>query len=84
MSFIDDIKKFIVNEAESAVNSIASSVAAKLRRNLLFAVMRATILVISLIFISIGAVLLGAQFVGLDIMFLTMGVLFLIAFLLIK
>lgn len=80
----EELKKGIINEISSSVGAVISSAAKHLQRRFLWLIVRATVLVLAIIFCALGIILLGARYVGYDLMFLTIGVLFLILFLVSK
>ena len=80
----EELKKGIVNEISNSVGAVISSAANQLQRKMLWFVIRISALIIAIIFCAVGIILLGASYVGYDLMFLTMGVLFLILFLVSK
>ncbi|HLC32874.1 MAG TPA: hypothetical protein VJJ82_03540 [Candidatus Nanoarchaeia archaeon] len=80
----EELKKGIIREISSGVGQVINSAAAQLQRRFFWFAVRTLALILAIIFCAIGIILFGAKFVGADLMFLTLGVLLLIVFLVSK
>ena len=77
MSFLELLTQPLVNEVNHAIEATIMTV----QRKLIKMVLKAAFAVCGVIALALGAILFGAQFVGLDLMLLLVGVLFLFGFL---
>jgi hypothetical protein len=80
----DAIKQSIVKEISSSVGQVINTTANQLQRKFMWFAFRTVALMLAIVLCASGVILLGAKYVGADLMFLTLGVLFLILFLVTK
>lgn len=81
---LEELKKGIIREISSSVGAVINSATSQLQRRFFWFAIRTVALILAVIFCAIGIILLGAKYVGADLMFLVLGVLFLILFLVSK
>ena len=80
----DELKKGIIREISSGVGAVINSAANKLQRRFFWFALRTLALLLAIVFCTTGIILFGAKYVGADLMFLVLGVFFLVLFLIAK
>lgn len=80
----EELKKGIIREVSLSVGVVINSVINQIQKRFFWFAIRTLALILAVTFCAAGVILLGARFVGADLMFLILGVLFLILFLMSK
>ena len=77
---LDQLMTYFANEATRVIDSVIQP----LKRKALLFLLKGTLLVLSIAFLSVGVVLFGAQLIGLDLMILLVGAVLFAGFLVIS
>ena len=80
----EELKKGIIREVSLSVGVVINSVINQIQKRFFWFAIRTLALILAVTLCAAGVILLGARFVGADLMFLILGVLFLILFLMSK
>ena len=77
---LEQFAQLVAKEVDRAATSVLNTV----KRRLLLFVLKAVFMVLSLTIVTIGIVLLGGKYVGVDVMMVIVGLLLLVGFLVVK
>jgi len=80
MEFFNQLSTFLLEEITSQTKGVVRYA----KRQVLLFVLKAACMVLSIVILSLGIILLGAKYVGVDLMLVAVGMVLLLAFVLIK